>query len=383
MVKRIVLIFLLSCFSIFLQLAANQPVTSTPLKQSPQDMLRDAIINDSPDEVKKAVSAGAKINFDKSTKSPLLHSLLSGSLQAARTLINEGANPNIIYQGKKLSHYFIKNPTTALLLIQLGADYSGPVEGEPDVFTYTLKHFPNYQSLTYELVKKGHSLKPFYEAKNLEKNLWYQSLQILPLRRIKTSVEFFLRNGADPNQIFVKSDGTTWTPLLIATNDYMDNQRGGYSLSESIVIELLYSKARVNQQVKPLNDKGPQTPLSLLLVKNNPKDYYDLYNKLLLAGADFAEAIDLFLKSDGNPNMTIRSLFGGYWTLLGQAIIQQNVKAVKVLLAVGAHANGRNHLTYDDRKNIPAELGTDFSNTELALKLKNAKIIELLLNAER
>ncbi len=383
--KRIGLILLICFFPIATFPNEQSDQNTLEIKMiNPQYLLREAIINDSPEEVEAAIQAGAIINFNEASKSPLLHALLSRSLKAARKLIAKGANPNIVYKGKKLSHYFLNNSAILILLIEGNADYSGTVGEQPDMLTYALH---TNENVANALINKGNDIKPFIETKNLENNLWYQSLSNIDIHKKSIPpVKFFLQHKANVNQVFTKEDGTTWTPLLIAINNYIDNidTNKGWN-SQTIIRELLASGAQVNQKSNPIKEKGAQTPLSFLFLKNKDQNFYNFYEELTKKGANLTEALDLYLKSGGNPKANIKIPPHGYWSLLGLAIINQDAKSVKKLLNAGAISTSQNRLERSSEREILSKGLTQetFDNLSLALKLKNTEIIELLLESEQ
>ncbi len=364
----------------------NQPLQeqeAVPTIAAPQEILRQAIQKDSRDDVQRAVAAGAVINYDNPLRSPLLHAFLDNKIQAAIGLLEAGANPNLMYQGKKLVHYFLLNSDAkkASILIQFGADYSGIVEGDQDVFNFIINNYsknPYLGSIADQLIKKGHDLKPFYTTKDLSKNLYYQSLtNDLEQYPQKTTPPyyFFTSHGASINQIFTLSDGTTWTPLLIVIDKHADSKLA--PKAPSVLHQLLNAGADINQEASPIPQKGPQNALSFALIKQiDPSG--SLAHQLFMYKPNFARSVVLFLNSGGNPNSTMTIQLDGSWTLLGYAVNKQDIQTVKTLLNAGANPNMG--LNSSNDKTLPQELvGRKFRALELALKKDSSVIIELLL----
>lgn len=333
----------------------------------PKKRLRKAIMDNSAEDIKKAIEAGAIINFDDHSKSPLLHAVLSKKEKAVRALLEAGANPNIMYQGKKLIHNLILNKgESTLLFINFGADFSGNIDGQHDLFNYIMGgHSGLWSNLQFYLmdmlIKKGNDIKPFYETTDLSKNLFYQSISN-DIAEKKTTIPpslFFLVHGADKNQIFTRSDGTTITPLMIAVEYCLKNMKETQldtALGKAGSIFLEYG-ADINQQAKPILNKGPQNLLSLLLMQYDKSLKYTVKNLLLKEKVNFAEGVRLFIKSGGNPDLKIETPANQNKALIEIAIDRQDKVVVKMLLDAGAKPLG----------------------LQEALKKPSTKIIELLI----
>lgn len=380
----------------------KEDINSQPIVQeSPQDLLRKAIMNDSAEEIKKAVNVGAIVNFEDSSKAPLLHAFLSRKNKAAEALLNAGANPNITFQGIKLVHYFILSGQhrNALLLIKYGADYSGNVDAKQDAFNFVLNNFNGgfYRGGTWSgdvgsdilleaFLKAGSDLNPFLATNDLSKNLWYQSV----LNDLKVDIKhippisFFVKHGANVNQIFQENNGTSWTPLLMAIDDYFKkiSTKAAYQYDTKIIDELIKLGANVNQTASPIKAGNLQSPISYTLLKGDSYTRSRIVQILLDKDGNWAGGIELFLQGGGDPNSTINTIENGTWTLLGFSVNKQDVQAVKALLKAGGLPNNFNEpypgrrVGFDEHASLR---GRRFNSLAHALNKHNSEIIELLI----
>jgi ankyrin repeat protein len=318
---------------------------------SAQERLQKGILSDSAQEIENAIKEGAIINFELTSKSPLLKAVLLKKENAIEALLKAGANPNIMHQGKKLVHYAIKQDALkiATLLVNSRADFSGIVDSGQDAFVYVLTHYDlptvsgkcdgdwlyvNFD-LLYALIKHGYDLRASFSNTDLERNSWY----LINKLQKNYFIAFFLNqakcyplsHSANTNQIFVLPDGSTWTPLLITIAEAL--KKG--SMTTGLLYSLLNSGANPNLKAKP-DGKKEQSPLSYAL---SNEDKGDVINLLLDNKADIVEGFDMFIKNGGSPDYTIKTRWSATWTLLGIAIDKKNLKAVQLLITAGADLN--------------------------------------------
>lgn len=151
-----------------------------------QMILHEAILNDSIVGVRNAVDAGALVNFNEQSKSPLLKAVLLRKWKAVDALLNVGAEPNISYLGEKIVHYLIRNRNVKIAqsFIEAGADFSEKINETQDAFTYVSRFNmsvpgtrirPDFD-LLYAMVQHGYHLKKNFENKDLNNNAWYLSI---------------------------------------------------------------------------------------------------------------------------------------------------------------------------------------------------------------
>ena len=267
-----------------------------------QDILYKGILNNSKEEIKKAIQLGADVNLPINGNAPLALALILDKNNSLDTLLEYNViidNSLIQYAiGKKkfkLAFFFMKkcciniNTTfkgytllqhslserdieTALLLIKAGADYSQKtfIGNWPRsvmecaiIFNNTSREKENGKitlNLIEELIKRGYNVNNAWSlgfGSTGFHGLFNGNLEILKL---------FLKNGADPNYTIYATEGpynlpgTTWTPLM----------RAAYSCDKEAVKLLLKSGADVNKKASPnLKWNGfellqPNSPFALI-----------------------------------------------------------------------------------------------------------------------
>lgn len=222
--------------------------------KSVQQMLHQAILDNSAERVREAILAGANVNLVKDGKSPLVLAVLLKKNNVVEELLNLGANPKVMYLAQKLVIHAVKlsNIEAAILLIQKGADFSGPMDMGISISSHSqnIVSYLFHRSLVagklellQEIINHGFDLcggtysTSYWESaigKNLNKDI----------------LDFLLKNGANPNQIILK-ENQVWTPLLIAV----------YLGKKDTAQLLLEAGADINLAGSPLWH-GKQTPLS-------------------------------------------------------------------------------------------------------------------------
>ena len=97
-------------------------ITMAKLKsqQELQDLLHKAILINSAEDIRKAVTAGANVNLGKDNKASVLFALLLKKENAVEALLKCGANTDIIYSGHSLLQQAIKleDIKSALLIVK-------------------------------------------------------------------------------------------------------------------------------------------------------------------------------------------------------------------------------------------------------------------------
>ena len=337
--------------------------------------LKKAVASDSAVDVYKALQTCPTRDFKKAAQPHLLHAAINRRRNTLSALLVAGVSPNMMYSGQKLIHYVIQQGDleTAKILVNAKADFSGNVAGNQDAFTYTSTHFnkpvPNkdtqiYLDLMYAMIKQGYDLKANFSNKDISNNAWYWAIR----NADEVTVRFFRgRNSsyslpvvADPNQVFVCQDGSTWTPVFMAIQHLhlpSHDNRGLRISSFNSLLGLIGTcgEINLNQRAKP-NGKE-QTPISYLL-ETYPKlevGIGRIVETLMRYGQTAAaDGIELFIKNGGDPN----ALFSDdgdnpgcqprigrqvrrrvYFTLLGLAIMYNDIKAVKILISAKADLN--------------------------------------------
>ncbi len=103
--------------------AAHIQMKKLKAQEGSQEMLHQAILANSAEGIKKAVSAGANVNIEKDGQTPLLLAVVLKKVNAVEALLLYGANVNIRHTGQALIHTALKigEVKIALLLVKHGA----------------------------------------------------------------------------------------------------------------------------------------------------------------------------------------------------------------------------------------------------------------------
>jgi len=244
-------------------------------------------------------------------------------------------------------HWLIKSDdlTTAIQLINAGSIFSGAIEGAQDAFTYVSTRYNKmtegsskaiHFNLLYTMVKRGYDIRANFRNENLVNNAWYQAI----INNQSTHIGYFLGWGgtfkdnpypmlavADPNQVFILPDGSSWSPLFKAIESYDKDRIDIPGGSMSTIVYLLKSGADVNAKCEIYKHRI-YSPLSYAFMKNDPS----LINQLVNNGANITEAIQLFIKNGGNKESFLKTMWQGNWSLLGLALYYKDQQAVQFLL---------------------------------------------------
>ena len=319
---------------------------SNPGKLSPQDLLHKAIIEDSSEDIKKALAAGANINLGTGNQPPLLLAVIMGKEKAIQELLNAGANTNISYQDVPLVTYFVRrwNLKTARDFLNKGSHLS-EVEKQY-LIDYIMFNNPyNLDQDAITILKiLGYNIKDNFDSNDLLKNKWYLLLSknLGRLGLIDNGlVTLFLNNGADPNKMFTLQDGAQWTPILLVLDSYVQSRKKGGinegyygSATENIISTMLTSGGDINLTAKLMPSSDNESPLSYALKYDELGSIIDYLTK---KGASIAIAIELFLKNGGSSHKTLKNPYrNGSFSLLLWAVENNNPKAVQLLVNAGA-----------------------------------------------
>lgn len=226
-----------------------------------QNLLHKAILNDSAEEVRSAVLAGANVNAGKDGKAPLIVAVALKRSRAIDELINCGADVNVKYSGRSLVHYsaISDDIKSVILLVKNGANFSGNLDQTRNIMDYAILR--NSLELAQELINHGWDISNATDGYVGGNSLNAKITNVLWLaipRGSAAMVRLFIANGANPNQIIYSSGhrGASWTPLLIAVD--MANK-------ETVNI-LLDSGADINQKASPFRHQiETHSPLSLAI----------------------------------------------------------------------------------------------------------------------
>jgi len=200
----------------------------------PQDRLHKAILNNSAEEIKLAINAGADINLEKDGKYPLLLALLLKRYTALESLLGAGANvcdslvEHAVNMGenksltlllrssvaltnphKLLERAFEKaNLDDAVLLMQHGGRFATSQLGTRLHTSFQWLHRPGSLEFVQEVINSGYDVNSIWalQDSNERADNLYKSEALLRL---------LVKNGANPNHTIAYS-GQTWTPLFRA-----------------------------------------------------------------------------------------------------------------------------------------------------------------------
>lgn len=333
-----------------LSIKTNEKIESyiKPQKISPQELLHQAIVNDSVADIDKAIQLGANINKGIADQSPLLMAILLGRTKAIQKLLQYDINPNISYQQKHVIWSLIRswNMSLALSLFNKGATITDAEKTE--FINYIMFNSPHTLNTDAILVLKkcGYDIKTNFNSTDLEKNKWYKLLvkqgtgtkngKIIGHRGLPSLeiVQLFLKYGANQNQLFVTQDGTTWTPILLLLENYFfaPDKTEYMSLITKLLEALLAAGANIDQTAE--TTKGhKESPLSYALKYDESGFIIDF---LVKQKASVDAAIILFLANGGSPSKKLLSpLKHGAFDLLWWAVENNNPKAVQLLLNAG------------------------------------------------
>lgn len=327
----------------------------------------------------------------------LLKAVLFHDSAKVKSLLNQGHDPNYVYLEKPIVHQALKQGDLeiATLLIKAGAIFSGFFEDGQDAFSYVASRFdtptagknerPDFD-LLQAMVKHGYDINENFTNKNLNNNAWYQ---VLKANKVFHIVYFlglddqFVNNPyrllgiANANHVFIHSDGTTTSPLLIALENLTKPIKWP-SIGLGTVGSLLkYGKANPNQIVYPKKGTA-QSPLSYALENNLRSNGVSTINQLIEGGASLSQAIGLLIKNGGSPNyLIIDSFYKKNTSLLGLAIHYNDIDAVKILLLNKVDVNKHTDpFPYYADKSIEGMLNKPLY---LALRQNRNEIAELLL----
>jgi len=205
--------------------------------KSAQEMLHQAILDNSAEGIKKAIAAGANVNLEKEGKLPILWALLLNKLDALEELLVCGANPN---QTLIQSAIKMRNMKAILLFIKKGL-VSLSSDELSSLLTYSKEDV--MLQIINELLSQG------YDANKLWTVLMH-FMHKFSSKDCEILINCIIKKGANPDQVILRGKGIAVTPLFLAI-EWRNNEATRV---------LLAIGANPNQKANP---KGAmQTPLS-------------------------------------------------------------------------------------------------------------------------
>lgn len=326
----------------------------------------------------------------------LLKAVLFHDSATVKSLLNQGHDPNYVYLGKPIVHQALKQGDLeiATLLINAGAVFSSFFEDGQDAFSYVASRFDNPTAgknerpdfdLLQAMVKHGYDINENFTNKNLNNNAWYQVLKankvfhivyFLGLDDQVVNNPYRLLGFANANHVFIHSDGTTTSPLLIALENLTKPIKWPAIGLGTVGSLLKYGKANPNQIVYPIKGTA-QSPLSYALENNLRSNGAYTINQLIENGANLADSIDLLIKNGCSPNFSkFDEFYQSSITLLGLSVQYEDIAAVKRLIAYKVDVNKlSDNFVY--AKHI---IKGTFTPLYFALKQNSDEIANLLLS---
>jgi len=227
-------------------------------------MLQNAILQDSPEAIEKAVQAGADIDNGKDGKAPILWALLLQRHKAFDALLELGASVDVSYDGISLVLYALKqgDVKAALRLAKEGADTSGYIENiHNDAFRLTILALiqnKTDRAITLEFIRELIN-RGYDRNKILVNSDVYRTLQVFRYTDLCISIlNLALGYGANPNYISDQNTNYSSTPLFMAIS----------CQNKDAVKFLLSAGADCNQPIER-RDNQTKYPLSLAIQVGN------------------------------------------------------------------------------------------------------------------
>ena len=214
-------------------------------QQQAQELLHQAILNDSIEEIREVVHVGVDVNQERDGRTPILLAVLLKKSNAVEALLECGAelNPIIIKHAVNMgvnSKEKDKIVKIALMIVRSGVDISNFMNDYMKVAmncVHSLYRFPDDRrialDLIQELIDRGYDVNRAWYVGRIQGNVVYASL--------KEQVELLIKNGANPNFDFGGK-----TPLVQII-------QGGHLAAVEFLLD---SGADINQKV------SGKTPLS-------------------------------------------------------------------------------------------------------------------------
>ena len=303
------------------------PVT----ENTSQELLYEAILNDSGEGIEKAVQIGADINAKKAGMVPFLFALLNKKNKAVETLLKlnvqtdqsiipyaissqniktafkleqKHSKPNSLYYGKTLLEHALKASgdknaqAIALKLIlssikKNGSSYINKIEyGNTSmaVMEYAIKMYEWMdentnllaQEIIFELINRGYDINSIW---SLGCNRLGKSSGIA-IYNSKKALKLFLDKGADPNFTFwIRNEFDNWgmwSPLNLATFNY---NHSTMKITIEILLEYgadINKKTPIDVQYTGLQIKGQHNPLSIAMARSTIQNYFTRAIEFLL-----------------------------------------------------------------------------------------------------
>ncbi len=213
-----------------------------------QELLHQAIMNDSEADVRQAVKMGADVNLGRGDKPSLAWAVLLKKYNAVEALLECGAKPDNTLTRQSIKMHDIKS---LLFFVKHGCqiNFSRGDLLNIVIFSYRVDAVC-ILAFIKELSSHGYPINELWEA-------------AICLAAFKSegeeAVKFLLVSGANPNHIIKYGTSTIFSsPLAMAAAGWPNKQ---------IVQILIEAGADINQKIKPDHSGESYTPLSCVIEK--------------------------------------------------------------------------------------------------------------------
>lgn len=364
-------LFLLSTYWVHGAVINNQAIPDQKKHAIAQQHLYRAINQEqgSSQEIYRAISEGAQINERINGQYPIVLAVIMNNSEAVQRLINNGAVSKLEYQHYPLAFYAIKKGYFAVanILITNGNAYEGSINRR-DVFAHVAlkaaslrsEQYPEFnaaRNLMSTMARIGYDIAASFAQHDLSHNPWYIVLRDGHLELIKfflnQRLDYPFSKPADSNKLFTFSDKSSWTPLLILLDNYIQKQKNALKSEKQLYEETRVDLTNIENLLKTpviinsiaLPDGKEHTALSYAL--HHSADGR-LINLLLDHKASLEQALNLLLARGFSPNsMIYYHDYKSSMPLLFKAITLKDLNSVKKLVDAGADFDSAHEVRLD------------------------------------
>ncbi len=203
------------------------------------------------------------------------------------------------------------------------------------------------------MIKHGYDTKANFENEKFSNNAWYLAIKDNKINHIGTFLNwggqiknnpYVLPHPANINGIFILSDGSRWTPVLLGIKYFGEHSKHPSYPHTSFLTLVKYGNPDLNIKEKSLLNKSPQNAISLLLhlydaTRGRPEE---IFKFLIEHKANLTEGFKTYIESGGDPNKIIVSDMSDQKfivSLLWLAIHVNDINTVKYLLSKNVEVN--------------------------------------------
>jgi hypothetical protein len=235
----------------------------------PQEILYEAIFEDSPTKILEACNEGADVNFRENNGwTPLVIAILTQKYKVIESLVNLGADATQQYEGKSLT-YYVSEARSFKVLICAGADFMWIGERNDSAIekVFELIAWPHYSSsedgieLLETLIALGYPLNSNRSRESQREktalSCLFDNHHVHQIEALVRALEILIANGADVNRLIITDRhwNATITPLMLSL------YKGGRKATQIIIS----AGADVNRKANPYPHlHGPITPFQFV-----------------------------------------------------------------------------------------------------------------------